>query len=65
MSARIEVEGTYPNYRARVYGTVAEIQATTPGTEFAEGFPSDQPATMKWSRAFGWKFIPLTDNAPL
>jgi hypothetical protein len=65
MAARFEIDGQFPNYRCRVYGTVAEIQASTPGTDFGEGFPSDQPVNMKWSKAFRWKVIPLTDNTPL
>jgi hypothetical protein len=44
----------------KFYGTAAEILATTPGTEFAEGFPSDQPVLMKWSRSSGWNSIPLS-----
>lgn len=47
----------------KFYGTTAEILATIPGTEFAEGFPSDSPVSLKWSRAFGWGSIPL--SAPI
>jgi hypothetical protein len=65
MTLRIERTGTFPAYRDRHIGPVAEITASTPSAEFADGSPTDAPGTWVYSSPQGWQQVIATPPANL